>query len=310
MRSAGRIAALVLGLQLTASAEIFSSEEGGSRFERTVVAVEAAPAAMQVQFARIALSELYQIYLAEADLARHEASQLEDDAKLTNWAAAVDQFASQLLLVIEDVATGFPLSISITTPGVVGLIIAGRQILLTHPRADQQRAYEQQVLTEFCSREKCTQLTAEADTLEAIPLSTPTVNPLWSFTRDEAVCYSDEDGVRVKYHSTRKLARLRAHCNQLFHEIRSLRAELRWQKYHGVEPDWQSLELQPTPGRPEHLLTLNQQGDSALLSLPLLKASPGLLPLLTPWLEAELENVQQPPLLIDAKRFGWGLDSP
>ncbi|MEH6582686.1 MAG: hypothetical protein V7754_12175 [Halioglobus sp.] len=290
------------------SASTTTNTAQASRFKRTAQALNENPNTPLTLFANIALSELIQIYLAEADLARNEAHERDNNQKLMRWAQAVDQFSSQLLLVLDDVDDGFPISLSVAATGPVGLTVADRIILLTHPRADQQRAYEQRVLSDFCSREKCLALLEPAESLAPIPVTTPYEQAQWSFSETGPQCHSNSVAIQVRFANARQLPRLRALCTQLFFEVASLVAEIRWQMRHGVVVDWAVLSLTPTPGQPQHLLTLNSSGDSALLSLPLLYGTQGLLAILNNWLPAEVASGEQEILLLDGAELQWDLD--
>lgn len=259
----------------------------------------------QSQFATIALTTLVEIHLAEADLARNEAHQLDQKQKLLGWAGAVEQFADLLILVMNDVEAGFPIEISYGSPGPVALTVADRMILLNHPRADQQQAYELQVLLEFCTREACTETATPDKAIEAIALSSPTQPPQWKFNLDGPVCFSDKDAIQVQFHSTHNMSFLRSHCEQLFYEIRSLQGEIRSQQARGITLNWDALELLASPGQPEHIIQLNRSGDTSMLSLPLLHSSPQLLDLLRTWLQAETQSGERDILVIDGIQFGW-----
>ena len=67
---------------------------------------------LATEFATVALAELAESFIAEADLARNEAEEAtEGSEKLRAWAWGVDQYSEQLLLVMEDVGLGFPVDI-------------------------------------------------------------------------------------------------------------------------------------------------------------------------------------------------------
>ena len=104
-----------------------------SRFDRTIRYLQDSPPEERAGFAVAALTELTAVYMAEAGLARSEASDLqgESPAKLLGWSLAVDQYASQLLLVLDDVwdvAHAGPLDV-IGAPGALLITTRNRQVL-------------------------------------------------------------------------------------------------------------------------------------------------------------------------------------
>ncbi|MFK8046873.1 MAG: hypothetical protein AB8B81_00425 [Halioglobus sp.] len=286
-------------------AEMSDAERTDSLFDRTVSAVRQSPQNHRVEFAIVALRELVETYIAEADLARKEGSEKNDDTKLTGWATSVDRFASQLLIALEDVESGFPVDLSETASGTIGLTIADRMIVLAHPRADQQRAYEQRVLMEFCSRKNCSSMLREAEDRDSVPLSIAPISPLWNFTQDGAVCISDVDEIQIQFHATRNMSRVRSQCLELLRELRSLREAINRQIRHGVQVEWKNLALLNTPDKPEHLVILNGAGDSALLALPLLYSNPEVLMRFGRWSSSITKNGETESLRLKAENIVW-----
>jgi hypothetical protein len=168
---------------------------------------------------------------------------------------------------------------------------------------DQQSAYEQRVLSGFCSVRDCDVLTPP-EQLEPIPMTPPTVTVDWRFSDDGPVCESA--GITIQFNKSANLSRVRPLCTQVLQELLALELELRWQKRHGVAVDYAGLQISATPRRPEHLVSLNAAGDSMLLSLPLLYGSEGLLAVVTEWLETRVEaGGSSTELALQADQFGW-----
>lgn len=279
-----------------------------SRFQRTVLSLRESSPDDQAGFATQALGQLAEVYMAEADLARTQArgEQGKQAARLRGWSMAVDQYASQLMLVLDDVAQGYPVELLANREGSVSITVAGRAVILGHPRPGQQAAYEQQVLTDFCARYDCVGLTAGllvGEAVQPIPMTANPVSPRWTFTGTGPVC--SNEGVTVRFDSTRQLAALRELCAQLMQELATLATELAWQGRHGVVVDWNELAITATPGRTGHLLRLNAPGDSILVTVPLLYGSPGLLDDIQPWLRARAAGERAPALELDAANYGW-----
>lgn len=314
MRLGAVIGCATLWLLVAAPALTQVQAEGAadklSRFQRTLIYLQDSPAVNQADFADAALAELAAVYMAEADLARSQAAEREGSgrARLLGWSVAVNQYASQLLLMLDDVEQGFPVSLSADQHGQASITIADRTVMLAHPRADQQPAFEQRVLTDFCSHNDCEQMTLTAARPEPIPVTLARVNPLWTFTESGPVCINDS--LEIYFHSTRNLAELRGICEEFAQEVVALATAISWQRRHGVEIDWDGLSITPTPGRPGHLVRLNATGDSVLLTLPLLFGSQNLLADIGPWLSARSLGEKPPSVRLDAADYGWLSPAP
>lgn len=282
-------------------------EAAASRYQRTVFGLESAPDEWRSEFAGVALMHLAEIYLGEADLARSEREESLNVAKLDGWSRAVADYADQLILVQQDVETGFPVEVFARFPDEASLRVAGRTVILNHPRADQQAAYEQGVLQDFCGRRDCFSLTAPdvepGGTPEPIPVSAPVVTPRWHFTERGLVC--SLNSFQLRFGKAADLARARPLCTQLLQEMTILAMEIRWQQRHGVAVNWEVIVIKATPQRPQHMVILNEGGDSLLLSLPLLYAQPALRKDIYPWLQAIVGGKVPGALALDASTYGW-----
>ena len=277
-----------------------------SRFVRTATALADATEDERGDFASIALAELAVSYQAEADLARHQLQAGEQDRKLGSWSAAVYGFVDQLVLVQEDIELGFPVELRHLYAQVIGVVTGGRTVILSHPRQDQQAAYEQRVLVDFCARHDCQRLTSlvDGEEPEPIPVTAEGANPTWDFRESGPVC--SHRGISLQFSTTAQLGNRRAICRQLMQEAETLAAELAWQRRHGVTIDWPRISMQVTPQRPEHIVTLNKTGDSILVVVPLFYSTQGLLQQLTPWLRSRYDGDDKPlPVKLEAATLGW-----
>ncbi len=278
-----------------------------SRFHRTVLYLGKSAAEEQAAFASTALFQLAEVYMAEADLARAQAgrSQDNDRAKLYGWSVAVDGYANQLLLLLDDIEAGYPVELLQSREGAVTVRVAGRTVMLSHPRPGQQAGFEQRVLTGFCSRNDCQRMTASATKAgtQPVPLSGASIHPDWSFSERGLLCA--HGGIELHFDSASEVAASREFCKELLREAADLAAELSWQERHGVVIDWTALRITATPRGPQHLIGLNHSGDSVLLSAPLLFSSPGLLDDLRPWLRSQTSGEQGVTVQLSAASYGW-----
>lgn len=277
-----------------------------SRFVRTALALQSAPATDRTQFASIALAELAATYLAEADLARQESMTLSDGLKLRSWSSAVYGFAGELIAVQQQVDEGVPVEMRHLHGQVIGVSTEERTVILTHPRSDQQQTFERLVLQDFCSLRDCQSLTSQLDEQEwqTRPAGPDRVIPKWDFSESGPIC--SHSGIQLRFTSMAKLSKKKLRCSELMQEAETLARELNRQRRHAVQVDWERISIQAAPGRSLHLVTLNPSGDSILTPLPLIKSTPALLSQLTPWLQYRYNQLEEQPVIeLDAQRYGW-----
>jgi hypothetical protein len=311
---AGRLSSLfarLCGLCLAACIPAVLSDPAGgqSRFHRTVAYLQRAPPEEQNDFAFTALTVLAQAHAREAALAREEMQVNGKDGKLLGWSVAVDQYASQLLVMREDLLPGFPAGLSLENGKPLTLVLGERSVILSHPRSDQQSAFEQSILFEFCTRHDCELYTAADIERRAIPISSGRVRPEWIFSVQGPVC--TYRGIQVQFTTTGQMARSRQICEQFLQEVMMLDNELAWQRRHAVIVEWDYLTIAATPGQPEHMVRLNTLGDTVLSSLPVLYASAELLQQIKPWLrDRESEEGEGGDVRVELKAAHYGWERP
>ncbi|MEH6518594.1 MAG: hypothetical protein V7742_18095 [Halioglobus sp.] len=274
-----------------------------SRYQQALLALQTQEADWKASFADAALSQLVEIYLAEADLAKFQAGEEDPNPKLFGWSRAVEQYANQLMLVQEDIKLGLPVALYVEVLGPPRIVIGGRSVILNHPREDQQRVYESTVLSDFCRRKDCDSLIQTDTELEPIPMSAPVIEPDWRFTSTGPLCVAHS--IEVHFDSTADLSRIKPLCRQLLQELAALHNDLLWQQRHGVHLDWDHLDTRAIPERPIHLVSLNDRGDSLLLAVPILHNSPGLLMDVKPWLVSQQSGDESVQLILRAENYGW-----
>jgi hypothetical protein len=272
-----------------------------SRFQRTALSVQDTDQEQRQRFARQAMLSLYEVYSSEADLARSQADALPNRDKLLGWSAAVDEFARQILEALSELDSGADVAIYLSRQSIVTIDVAGRFVMLTHPRHSQKSAFEQLILDQFCASNDCITLTGVANKSLQSAMYYGNIVPQWQFSNNGASC--SHEGVQIAFTGTSGLVQLKETCRQFFSELNSLLTEITWQQMHGVRADWGELAIRPTPGKTEHFVSINASGDTVLAALPLLYAASDLLTELTPWLQSRSAGGKAVPVLVDGRRW-------
>lgn len=258
---------------------------------------------MRADFAGIALTELALAYAAEAKLAREEARGAGNNADLWGWSAAVERYAGQMPLLLDDIELGMPVELIVDGEKSLAVAVAQRLVILNHPRPSQQALFERQVLQEFCSRYHCGSIAPGGGEPEPIPVSRGPIKPAWNFSQQRWTC--SHRGISIRFRNEPDLSSARVICEQLIGEASSLADELVWQAGLVVAIDWDNLAIQSAPRRPEHVIRLNASGDTVVLTVPLLYGTPGLLEQIMPWIKQRVTTQVDAKLEIDADAYGW-----
>ncbi len=291
-------AMILVGLAPTAVSDVGQV----TRFQRTVEYLADAAPELRSDFAATALSSLASAYVAEARLAREDARRAGRGSHLWAWSARVDHYASQMPLLLDDIALGFPVRLTLEGEKSLAIMVGDRTVILSHPRLYEQGAFEQAILAAFCARHSCKQFSPQSAAVP-IPVSTVQIRPNWTFTAQKWFC--TYRGITVRFNSEQNMANSRLICEQLMQEVMTLTDELAWQQRQAVVIEWDQLALQATPHRPEHMLQLNAGGDTVLVTVPMLYRSAALFGQVLPWIRERASGQEGVSVDLDADHYGW-----
>jgi hypothetical protein len=297
--------ALLIAASAVALASVTFAEEPQplTRFERTAQYLQTASPELRGDFAAIGLSTLARAYVAEANLAREQSRKSARHASLRAWSATVDGFARQMPLLLDDIELGLPVQLTLGAEKSLAVTVAGRTVILSHPRLNEQTAFEQEILNVFCARHRCEQFMPGKGDFGPIAFSTTQIRPDWTFTSQSSLCAYQ--GITVRFRSATDMAKARLICEQFLAEAVMLADELSWQQRHSVVIEWTHLKIVATPGRTGHIVQLNELGESILVTVPLLFSNTQLLEDTLPWLKQRLNDRQTANVVLDADRYGW-----
>lgn len=277
----------------------FAVDQQHSLFSRVTTALETASGEQRARFAEIALKQLADAYLSEARIVYQSHTQIGSDQ--LQWVRSVEGYAGELGHLRERIEVGEPARIDSQLLTAPMIVVANYRVMLTHPRPDQQLAFEHQVLEQFCQQDRCEDLLANNNNVENSGPSAAadeSVRPKWEFSMAGPACA--EKGIHISFEYGTNFRQVRALCNSFFKELESLLDALRWQQNHQVLIDWSHLRIDPSTGQSQQVLLINGFGDTVVVSLPLLYEEPKLLSATAPWLKARLAN-QRYPLRLKAK---------
>ncbi|BFM09330.1 hypothetical protein [Halioxenophilus aromaticivorans] len=263
--------------------------DSANLFARTIVQLKQMPQENSAIFANIALSHLATAYYDEIDVVYSR----DANRKQTRWARSVTDYVHGIVLLNDSIVKGAQPAVRLYPHSEAVVQVDNRLITLAHPRVDQQSAFEQGVLVEYCALVDCvplaespTQLASAGDFAHA---GSDVREMDWQFSSAGTTCSHGQ--LTIQFNSSDNLKRLREECSELFNELESLISALHWQRQHGVLIDWNFLTVNAMSGRDESSVLLNAFGDTTVVALPRLVKAQTLLSDLTPWLQARLDGV-------------------
>lgn len=282
--------ALFILFAITAGAVVWAQEQDvgqQSLFARTVDQLTTSSPEQSALFASIALSQLADAYYQEADLV-HDAHR-KPSKKQQRWASSVMSYAQEISLFNDRIIQGSDARVILYPHTDAVVKVDNKLITLSHPRMDQQSAFEESVLQRYCELVACVAPSHPRwPPAEVQPRVAQQLN--WRFTEQGANC--SQQGLTINFGQGDGFKALRHHCAELFGELDNLLSAMQWHERHGVVIDWNRVSISEMHNRSDHVVVLNGLGDTAVANIPHLYSSQALFNELTPWLQARLDGVE------------------
>ncbi len=260
-----------------------------TRLNALAMAVADEHVMLRVDLARIALSELAAIYDEEAERARRDMRHKAKKPGLWRWSAAVKDLAADYATLAESITMTTPIKVSIGAGNSLYLAIDGRMVAVSSPRMNDQAAFEQRVIEQFCNLNRCEDLLDNPDIAVAAPAPERSGHTRWSFSQGAGPVCETADGLQFQFRNMDNLGRKRDVCARAAGELNALASAIARDMAAGVRIDWNRLEISPLADDDE-LVTLNREGDYLRLPLPTLAERSELFIIVRPWLAAKAQG--------------------
>ena len=262
------------------------------------------PAPLQADLARIALQALSDVYAQEAERARQDLRNQPRNHDLQGWIAGVQRLAQEYAALAEQITPDTPVELSVGPDHSLHMVVDGRLVVVSSPRMNEQRTFEQDIIRQFCTLNRCDDLVQMP---EAAALPGAEANPAiqWTFSEHVGPSCSSGDGLVFQFRNLRNLARKRTACASALSELHRLAAAIGHEIAAGARMDWDALAIYDRPEPDRQKVVLNHDGESVQLSLPFLSTHPELLQQVVPWLDAKVRGRPFSLVLINAgERLG------
>lgn len=247
------------------------------------------PATLRTDLARIALTEMAAEYANEAEQARYEMQRRGKKKSLGRWSGEVQKLADDYASLAESITLATPVALSTGPDGSLYLQVAGELVVVSIPRMNEQYAFEQRVVTRFCSLNRCEDLMDVPVRAATATRPRARATTLWSFSQDAGPTCSSPDKLVFMYRNTDDLGRKRETCTRVVAELNALASAIKTEIASGTRVNWQRLEIHTTADGDEQVI-LNGTGHYLMLPLPTLAARQELLTRVRPWLAAKVNG--------------------
>lgn len=259
------------------------------RLNDLAIAIADEPVTLRVDLARIALAELATIYDEEAERARRDVHRKSQKSGLMRWSRAVQDLALDYATLAESITLTTPVEVSIGPENSLYLAVGGRMVAVSSPRMNEQLEYEQRVIEQFCSLNRCEDLLNDPAILVETTTPQPAGMTRWTFSQRMGPVCETTDGLQFQFRNVENLGRKRDTCARVVDELSTLSTAIARHTAVGTRVDWNQLIIHPLADGNDQV-TLNREGDFLRLSLPYLAEREQLLIIIRPWLAAKVQG--------------------
>ena len=269
--------------------------------------LQESPLPMRSDFAWLAVTQMAEFYSEEAARARTESRNTTRARELSQWAAAVDDYARKLAVLAESITTETPIGISVAMDDTVQVYIGRQPVILTEAISGQQSVYEQRLLERFCTLYICEDLLPDLESgglaIPATVASTNEATAYWSFSQHAGPVCMTADGLEFQFQQLSGLGEKRAACSRVVAELSELAKAIAHEQQRGVSIRWDMLEIlpAPAPGDPQRVMLAARV--EIRLALPMLVELPKLLKIVRPWLIARVRGEDYPLVVLNAEHL-------
>ena len=266
--------------------------------DELALGLQAAPTATRADLARIAIEELAYTYAREAQRAREQDQGGAAQQDSRRWSLAVQQLSRELAALAELVSPESSVRLGIGAEQSVYMTVDGNPVVVNGPRPGEQDELERRIVERFCDLHACARFVPETPANESATAPPPLItNQQWSFSADSGPVCTSGDRLSFQFDNTEQLGLKRLACARVVAELNALAAAIIRYRARGTRVEWQQLSIEQQPGRNQHRVQLNRDGDSLQAAVPTLYASRQLFEKVRPWLISRVNGQPQDTLI-------------
>jgi hypothetical protein len=291
---------------LQADALATANQAAASVVAQLARVLQESPLPMRSDFAWLAVTQMAEFYSEEAARARTESRNTTRAREVSQWAAAVDDYARKLVVLAESITQATPIGISVAMDDTVQVFIGRQPVILTEAISGQQSVYEQRLLERFCTLYICEDLLPDLETgglaRPVTAASTDQATAYWSFSQHAGPVCMTADGLEFQFQQLSGLGEKREACTRVVAELSELARAIASEQEQGASIDWNTLKILPAlAGEPQRVMLAARI--EIRLALPTLVELPKLLKIVRPWLIARVRGEDYPLVVLNAERL-------
>lgn len=287
-------AALLLSVLLAAAvsrAPAAAERPPTGRLDRLAASLQDEPAAVQSDFAAVALEQVILAHELEfGRLSLPGQVSRRELAKQMRWASALKAFLEDLYAVRDELDAGAEVEVLVAPPAPVQLLVGQRLVPLTAPRIDDPGALDSAIVELYCTAFPCDPALLEPPATQDDPAAVTAETGGWSFRDGLGSTYETVDGLGFMFPDVRRRVAKEQACLQVREALLRLVAVLAADRAAGRAVDWESLAVEPPAQGDARRVLVRTSGALLRLELPALARAPGVLAIAREWIRARVEG--------------------
>ncbi len=265
-----------------------ASEINLARSQLAVLAqnLEIASSDKKIEFARIALTQMYITYEFELNHSYNERpGELKSKTKLNRWRYATNHYLREIENALNQILSGSDYGFFVNQQDKIVFFVSGETLMISGPNNKADSLMESNIINLFCDLFDC-QDHLTKDEEKYFENIQPIVNGYWLMNKKHKADFYINNGIIFRFESLNNRKAKQNWSLHLTQDLLLLLKTLNFIKTKDYIIDWASISISSNPFQVDSIkLTINKKRDFIYVTLPTLSKSTEIFQLMKPWLQ-------------------------
>lgn len=255
--------------------------------------LEAASSDKKIEFARIALTQMYMTYEFELNHSYSERpGKLKNKTKLSRWRYATNHYLKEIENALNQILSGNEYGFFVNQQDRIVFFVSGETLMISGPNNKADRLMESNIINLFCDLFDC-QDHLTKDEEKYFENIQPIVNGYWLMDKKHKADFYINKGILFRFESLNNRKAKENWSLHLTQDLLLLLQTLNFIKTKDYLIDWTSISISSNPAQVDSVkLTINKKRDFIYVTLPTLSKTSEIFQQMKPWLQQyQLNNV-------------------
>lgn len=247
--------------------------------------LETAPNDQRFEFARISLSQLYDVYEKELHRSKSDKpSTSKKIKKLYRWRKATNDYLYEIDYLLSHILAGAEFNFYVNRQDRIIFSVSGKSLMISGLNYSTDRSLETNIPAEFCNLYDCQNFLSDQDE-HFVQYSEPKITGYWLIDKNHKADFYTHSGITYRFSNLTNRAEKQEWAINLTQEVLFLAKTLELIKKKGYAISHDAISIDNTETPKGYLkITLNENGDFVHISSPTISKSTKVFAQIKPWI--------------------------